>query len=167
MTRGAAYIALENPKTPANVGSVLRAAGNFGVRMVAVTGKRMRPGRTDPQKHWRHGLPYVACLCAFDVIPYGAVPIAIELADGAKDLRKFHHPENAFYIFGPEDGSVRADTLKRCKDVVQIPSKHCLNLAGSVHVVLWDRILKGGVRHERNNSIPTDMAARMAANAIS
>ena len=39
-------------------------------------------------------------------MPAGAVPVAVELVPGAEDITWFEHPENAAYVFGPEDGTL-------------------------------------------------------------
>jgi tRNA C32,U32 (ribose-2'-O)-methylase TrmJ len=49
------------------------------------------------------------------------------------------HPENAVYVFGPEDGSIPPVFRRHCHRFVSIPSKHCLNLAAAVYIVLYDR----------------------------
>jgi tRNA(Leu) C34 or U34 (ribose-2'-O)-methylase TrmL len=57
----------------------------------------------------------------------------------AKKLETYTHPERAFYIFGPEDGSLKDDILSRCKDKIYISTKFCLNLAMAVGTILYDR----------------------------
>ncbi len=53
-------------------------------------------------------------------------------------LHTFEHPENALYVFGPEDGSIPRVLLGHCHRFVVIPTRHCLNLATAVASVLWD-----------------------------
>ena len=79
-----------------------------------------------------------------DAKPYGARAVAVEIVDGAIPLPRFTHPSRAFYIFGPEDGSIPSDVIERCDHVVSIPSNFCLNLAAAVNVVLYDRMVKRG-----------------------
>ena len=57
-------------------------------------------------------------------------------------LHEFEHPENAFYIFGPEDGTLGKKILSRCPYKTYIPTKGCMNLAASVNVILYDRLAK-------------------------
>lgn len=79
--------------------------------------------------------------------PEGAKVVVIELIEGATPLPEFTHPENAFYVFGPEDGSVPKDVLKWCDEVVYIPTIGCMNLAATCNVVLYDRLAKlGGIQ---------------------
>jgi tRNA(Leu) C34 or U34 (ribose-2'-O)-methylase TrmL len=76
------------------------------------------------------------------------VPVAIELVPNAEPLTTFEHPENAVYVFGPEDSSLQRVTLQHCHRFVSIPSRHCTNLAAAVYITLYDRMLKSGVNLE-------------------
>lgn len=74
----------------------------------------------------------------------GVIPVAIELVPGTESLPDFVHPEDAIYLFGPEDGSLERPMLMHCHKFVSIPSAHCMNLASAVYVVLYDRLVKQG-----------------------
>jgi hypothetical protein len=37
----------------------------------------------------------------------GVTPVAVELRPDAESLVTFEHPEEALYVFGPEDGGTR------------------------------------------------------------
>lgn len=143
--RGYAAIGLFNPKNGMNVGSVLRAAGCYGVSMVALSGAR--PDRymgripTDTQKAYRH-IPVVRCSDLHEIVPFDCVPVAVELVDGARSLVTYKHPERAFYVLGPEDGTLGRQVLDWCRDVVYVPTRFCMNLAATVNVVLYDRLAK-------------------------
>lgn len=76
------------------------------------------------------------------------VPVAVELVPGAESLVDFEHPENAIYVFGPEDGSLTSVTLRHCHRFVKIPTRHCVNLAAAVYLVLYDRMVKSGPQLE-------------------
>ncbi len=140
--RGYSCIGLDNPKDHLNIGSVLRAAGNFNVAMVAASGKRYSKACTDTMAQHKH-MPFLQVESLKDVIPYDCVPIAVDLIDGAQDLREYDHPESAFYIFGAEDATLGDKILSFCRDVIYVPTNRCMNLAGTVHVILYDRMLKG------------------------
>jgi tRNA(Leu) C34 or U34 (ribose-2'-O)-methylase TrmL len=68
-------------------------------------------------------------------------PVAVEMVP-SEPLTTFVHPENALYVFGPEDGHLGKAILSHCHRVVHIPSNHCLNLAGAIYVTLYDRLAK-------------------------
>lgn len=141
MTRGFALIGLDRPKTALNIGSALRNAHNFGARGLFVSGRRYDKSATDTLASYRH-LPLTNVGSLLDVVPYDCVPVAIERHPAAQSLIHYTHPRSAFYIFGPEDGEVRSDILAKCRDVVIVPTEHCLNLAATVAIVLYDRLLK-------------------------
>ena len=136
--RGFAAIGLFHPKTPENVGSALRACHCYGAAMLAVAGKRFKKSSTDTCKTWRH-MPVLEVDNLKLVIPYDTVPVAVDLIPGARNLVEYTHPERAFYIFGPEDGTLGKEVLSWCRDVVYIQTTACMNLAATVNVVLYDR----------------------------
>jgi tRNA(Leu) C34 or U34 (ribose-2'-O)-methylase TrmL len=64
------------------------------------------------------------------------------MTDAATDLVDFIHPERACYVFGPENGSLSAETIERCERSVRIPTNLSLSLGASVNIVLYDRLAK-------------------------
>lgn len=139
--RGFAAIGLDRCKSKENLGGALRAAGCYGASMVAISGDRMGKYSTDTMRAYRH----IPCLEVPDVLaamPYGASLVVIELCEKAKPIKNFVHPEAAFYVFGPEDGSVKPEIVERAQHVIYIPTKACMNLAATVNVVLFDRLMK-------------------------
>jgi tRNA(Leu) C34 or U34 (ribose-2'-O)-methylase TrmL len=139
--RGFAIVGLDRPKDHFNVGGALRAAHCFGAVSVAVAGARFQRSSADTTKAWRH-MPILQGDDLMALVPYACVPVAVEITDAAVPLETFEHPPAAFYVFGPEDGSIRAELLKRCRHVVRINTRFCLNLAAAVNVVLYDRQVK-------------------------
>jgi tRNA(Leu) C34 or U34 (ribose-2'-O)-methylase TrmL len=139
--RGFAAIGLHKPKDPLNVGEALRAAGCYGAAMLVASGTRYKKARTDTQAAHRH-LPLLECADLRMMLPFDCVPVAVDLIEEATSLHDYKHPERAFYIFGPEDGTLGEDVLSWCKDVIYVPTRHCMNLAATVNVVLYDRSCK-------------------------
>lgn len=149
--RGFSAIGLVNPKTPANIGSVLRAGACYDVSLIVLGGPRpqhLSNLATDTVKAWRH-IPHVLMLDVFDAVPYDCVPVAVDMIQGATSLPAYTHPERAFYIFGAEDATLGRAVTDRCRDVIYIPTNGCMNLAASVNVVLYDRLAKGVVSNRR------------------
>lgn len=140
--RGYSCIALHMPKTPANVGSALRAAFVYDARLVVTSGQRYQRAGTDTTKAYRH-IPFIQTDDVFDAIPFDCVPVAVDLIEGAIPLPRYCHPERAFYIFGPEDGTLGRNIISRCRDTIVVPTRTCMNLAATVNVVLYDRMSKG------------------------
>lgn len=135
---------LTNPKSPSNVGSVLRAAGCFGAGAIYYTGNRFDIAKkfsTDTQNVCESiVLERVGDL--FDVLSEETKVVSVDLVEGAIPLPSFEHPTNAYYLFGPEDGSLSQDVIDKSDYVVYIPSNGSLNLAAAANVVMYDRVAK-------------------------
>lgn len=153
MTTG---ILLTNPKYAHNVGGAVRAAAAFGVQDLWWTGDRISFASDKPGKE---RLPREERLWEYQSVNYrhtsihqifkdlaaaDQTPVAVEFDDRAEQLPHFEHPINAVYVFGPEDGSLGRVHRMHCHRHVFIPTKHCLNLAAAVNVVLYDRMVKRG-----------------------
>ena len=139
MKRGYAAIGLIAPKYESNLGGVLRAATCFGADLIVLEGHRFHHTPMNTCRTERH-IPVLEVEKIEASIPYACEPIIVEILPGAHPLTTFRHPQAALYIFGPEDGSV-PERLHKYRSIV-IPSTHCLNLAASVNVVLYDRVAK-------------------------
>ena len=134
-------IGLYRAKTRDNIGGVVRSLGCFGGSFLYLEGIRYTQQVTDCMKMTRQfPVSYVPDL--LEAAPHSCVPVAVEVS-GKTSLPRFTHPPNAYYIFGPEDGSLGDELLRRCPYSVVIPTKFCLNLASATTVVLYDRIAKG------------------------
>jgi len=148
-------IGLINPKSPTNVGAVMRAAGCFRVGSVFYTGERyIRAARfsTDTQNASRQ-IPLAGVTSLLECIPENAKIVCVEFVEGATLLPEFQHPDNVFYIFGPEDGTINQEIIDRADAVVYVPTIGCMNLAASVNVVLYDRMAKSGLPMANNELI--------------
>lgn len=143
-----AAVILTDPKYPHNVGQAIRAASCFGVNDVWMTGDRValegngKRYRLPREERMRGVYPEVVRVDRpFDEAAAAGyrVPVAVELVRGAENLIWFEHPDNAVYVFGPEDGSLGPAVLARCHRVVSLPMMHCANLASAIYVTLYDR----------------------------
>lgn len=146
--RGYFGVAIWHPKTGVNVGTLLRSAHIFGASFIATIGKRYERQASDTIRTPRH-TPLFHFADENDFwahIPHDCVPIAVELAERAKPLVEFRHPERAVYILGPEDGSLPDWFISGAYAVVEIPGKFCLNLAVAGSIVLYDRIAKASAK---------------------
>ncbi len=144
MTEFYSAVALDNPKSPANVGAVLRAAGCFAVDAVFYTGTRYATAQkfhTDTHSALE-SISLRAVNSLTDAVTGDAKIVCIEFAEGAQSLFEFSHPAKACYFFGAEDGTLQQSTIDSADAVVFIPTQGCLNLAASVNVVLYDRFAK-------------------------
>ena len=148
-------IGLTNPKSPSNVGAVMRAAGCYCVDQVLFTGQRYANAakfggdkhNTDT-KNAREKIPLIAVDSFENIESLRAFLsdqtkiICVDLVEGAIPLPHFKHPEKALYIFGPEDGTISQNMINHADDVVYVPTVGCMNLAASVNVLLYDRLAK-------------------------
>ncbi|MBQ0777042.1 MAG: RNA methyltransferase [Pseudomonas sp.] len=137
-------IGLINPKSPSNVGAVMRAAGCYQVNEVRYTGGRYdRASRfhTDT-KNISLSIPLTGVTDLLGDLPDGTSVVCVELVEGATALPLFAHPDNALYVFGPEDGSLDQALVDHADAVVYVPTVGCMNLAATVNVVLYDRLAK-------------------------
>lgn len=146
-------ILLISPKFPHNVGAAIRAMSCYGGGELLWTGDRVDPttmsrlpreermkGYSDVQ--WDHVVTHRPIDLIQRRTEAPLTPVAIELLPGSEPLHTFEHPENAVYIFGPEDGHLPPGIRSACHRFVQIPSAHCLNLSAAVYIVLYDRMVK-------------------------
>ena len=146
MKRPKINIGLLNPKSPDNVASVMRAAGNFRVDGVFYTGSRypralrLNTRQPDMSRRVSEDIPLFEVDDLLSDIPGELKVVCIEFAENAITLPDYEHPEHALYIFGPEDGTISQDIVDRADAVVYVPTVGCMNLAATVNVVLYDRL---------------------------
>ena len=145
-------IGLVNPKSPSNVGSVLRASGCFGVDKIYYSGERYARAAEFSKGHGRvnhsdtnNASETISLNQSLDLLAEKTLEmkvVCVELVEGATALPSFEHPDQALYIFGPEDGSIPQVIIDEADAVVFMPTVGCLNLAATVNVLLYDRVAK-------------------------
>ncbi|MFT4927372.1 MAG: tRNA(Leu) C34 or U34 (ribose-2'-O)-methylase TrmL [Phenylobacterium sp.] len=138
-------IGLSNPKSPENVGSVMRAAGCYQVDAVIYSG--IRYGRAakynnHDTKRVTDRIPLTGVESLLDGLDEDTKVVCVELVEGAIPLPEYRHPDKVIYIFGPEDGSLTQDIIDAADAVVYVPTIGCMNLAATVNVLLYDRLAK-------------------------
>lgn len=153
MLRGFSCIGLVRPKDKSNVGSAIRAATCYNSKFVAVENARndcVTHGSNTTQGH-KHN-PVFMTDDLMTVRPFDTQLVVVELLDDAQSLVDFVHPERAMYMFGPEDGTLGIKHTKHAQHKVFIPTSHCMNLAATVNVVLYDRMMKQMQKKEMHNA---------------
>ena len=151
-----AAVLLDQPKFARNVGASLRAVSCYGGDGLWFTGDRIgleglkRLPREERMRAFRE-TNWHQLRGADEGRPVDAIqrqtkrtytPVAVELLPGTEPLHLFDHPDDALYLFGPEDDTLPAGIRSTCHRFVTIPSFHCLNLAAAVYTVLYDRMAK-------------------------
>lgn len=166
-TKRYSAIGLVNPKSPTNVGGVMRAAGCYEADDVFYTGKRYALAVSNGNSQYNTDTQAASDIIALtgvesliDVIDQDVSIVCVDLVEGAIPLPEFKHPEKALYIFGPEDGTISQQVINRADAVVYVPTVGCMNLAASVNVLLYDRLAKSDstiagddlIRNSRDNN---------------
>ena len=143
-TKSQVFIGLIKPKSPSNVGSVMRAAGCYQADAVFYTGQRYARAakfNTDT-KSVNKKIPLTGIEDIISAKSNGMKIVCIDLVEGAIPLPSYQHPQQALYILGPEDGSIEQAIIDQADDVVYVPTIGCMNLAATTNVVLYDRLAK-------------------------
>ncbi|MEM8937688.1 MAG: RNA methyltransferase [Pseudomonadota bacterium] len=145
--RGYFGIGAERISKPMNLGAVLRTAHAFGASFAFTIEAHHRArdiNRSDTSKSADH-IPLYEWTTIDDIsLPKGCVLVGVELDERAEDLPRFRHPLNAAYLLGPEKGSLSPEATARCKHLVKIPTKFCVNLSVAAALVMYDRMLQYG-----------------------
>ncbi len=147
-------IVLDNVRSLNNVGSVFRTADAFLIEAVYLCGITGTPPNKEIQKtalgatesiawkYFKNTMDAVEELKQQDFLVY-----AVEQAESAIMLNNFmpSRKQKIAIIFGNEVKGVAQDVIDASTDVIEIPqvgTKHSLNIAVSVGIVMWDLYLK-------------------------
>ncbi len=143
-------IVLDNVRSLNNVGSVFRTADAFLLEAVFLCGITGQPPHREIQKTalgatetvaWKHFPKTTDAITELKSKGYRIY--AIEQAEGAIMLDKFEHAsgEKIALVFGSEVGGVSEEVMAICDAAIEIPqsgTKHSLNIAVSVGILVWD-----------------------------
>ncbi|MEZ4885824.1 MAG: RNA methyltransferase [Chitinophagales bacterium] len=147
-------IILDNVRSANNIGSVFRTADAFALEALHLCGITACPPQKDIRKtalgasdsvqwtYWKQTVEAVQSLKA-----EGYQVIAIEQAEGSIFLQDFAVEPQGKYaiIFGHEVNGVSDEVMElvdACIEIPQFGTKHSLNIAVSVGVVVWDLFAK-------------------------
>ena len=147
-------IILDNIRSLNNIGSVFRTADAFLVKKIYLCGITAQPPHKDIQKTALGATESVDWEYAentLDVISKlqeeGVFVASIEQAELAVNLDDFSTQKELTYaiVFGNEVKGVQQKVVSASDIVIEIPqfgTKHSLNIAVSVGVVVWDLFVK-------------------------
>jgi tRNA G18 (ribose-2'-O)-methylase SpoU len=142
-------IVLDNVRSLHNVGSVFRTADAFLIEEIFLCGVTGTPpnkeiektalGATDSVK-WSHFKNTSESINTLKEKGYRIY--AVEQAEKSISLNRFQAAgEKTALVFGNEVYGVEQDVVDACDGIIEIPqlgTKHSLNIAVSVGVVLWE-----------------------------
>jgi 23S rRNA (guanosine2251-2'-O)-methyltransferase len=143
-------VVLDNIRSMNNIGSAFRTSDAFLIEKIILTGITAKPPHRDINK---------TALGATETVPWNYVSdtreavsdlkekgynvIAVEQAKNSIMLHDFSVDAEAKYalVFGNEVKGVQQkvmDMVDQCIEIPQVGTKHSLNIAVSMGVVLWD-----------------------------
>ncbi len=147
-------IVLDNVRSANNVGSVFRTSDAFALEGLHLCGITACPPQKDIRKtalgasdsvtwtHWKETSMAIEHLKS-----EGYKVIAIEQAEGSIALQDFEVEVGGKYavVFGHEVKGVSEEVMElvdACIEIPQFGTKHSLNIAVSVGVIVWDLFAK-------------------------
>lgn len=142
--RGYFAIGAERTSKALNLGNIMRSAHGFGAAFTFTIGAMYQAmeARADTSKGQWH-LPHYNWKTLDEMqLPQGCVLVGVELTPDAVDITRFRHPLRAAYVLGPEKGSLSPPLLAKCRSVIKIPTRFCLNVAMAAAIVMYDRTLQ-------------------------
>lgn len=147
-------IVLDNVRSLNNVGSVFRTADAFLIEAIYLCGITGTPPNKEIQKtalgatesiSWKYTATTLEALEELKQLGYTVC--SIEQAESACMLHEFIPEKNqkVAIIFGNEVKGVEQEVIDKSDHVIEIPqvgTKHSLNIAVSVGIVIWDLFRK-------------------------
>ncbi|HET6227586.1 MAG TPA: RNA methyltransferase [Bacteroidia bacterium] len=147
-------IVLDNVRSLNNVGSVFRTADAFLIDAVYLCGITGTPPNKEIQKtalgatesvNWKYTSTTLEAVSQLRT--QGYVICAVEQAEAAVTLNNFipERKQKIALVFGNEVKGVEQEVIDQSDVVIEIPqvgTKHSLNIAVSVGIVVWDVFLK-------------------------
>ena len=146
-------IVLDNVRSMNNIGSVFRTADAFLLQAIYLCGVTATPPHREIHKTalgatetvtWKH---FSATIEAVNELKKeGFTVYAVEQAEKSIMLDKIDIPSKKIaLVFGNEISGVEQSALDACEACIEIPqfgTKHSINLAVSVGIVVWEIFLK-------------------------
>ncbi|HSV89433.1 MAG TPA: RNA methyltransferase [Bacteroidales bacterium] len=143
-------IVLDNIRSMMNIGSVFRTADAFLIESVFLCGITATPPHREIQKtalgatetvNWKYFGSTVDAI--HQLLAEGYVVLALEQVEKSINLKDFTPKTGQPYalVFGNEVMGVSDEALRLCEGCLEIPqfgTKHSLNIAVAVGIVVWD-----------------------------
>jgi tRNA G18 (ribose-2'-O)-methylase SpoU len=149
-------LVLDDIRSLNNIGSVFRTADAFLLEKICLCGITGKPPHREINKtalgatetvSWEYNENMLSVLDSLREKGYRIA--AIEQADQSISLEKFDPGKEKWaLVFGNEVHGVHEECVSQADAVIEIPqygTKHSLNIAVSVGIVVWDLLVKKGV----------------------
>lgn len=139
--RGYFGIGIYHTKTEVNVGTLWRSASQLGAAFCFTIGRRYKRQASDTRATWRHTpLYHYETLDAFlEHRPYDCQLVGVEMADRARSIPGFTHPQRAIYLLGAEDHGIPKEVQAKCQHIVQLQGGS-YNVAVAGSIIMYDRV---------------------------
>lgn len=143
-------IVLDNVRSLNNIGSVFRTADAFLLRGICLCGITAQPPHRDIEKtalgatesvYWEYFDQTTAAIEKLKSMGYKIVGVEQTSNSIMLDQYAWQDDEKIAFVFGHEVMGVSDEVLALCDSWIEIPqfgTKHSLNIAVSVGVVIWD-----------------------------
>ncbi len=144
-SRGYFALGVEGLSKAHNAGALTRTAHAFGAAFFFVIGGKISQkdiSTVDTSAAAEHLPCFHYETPAQLTLPQECPLIGVELTENAVFLPRFRHPRRAAYVLGPENGSLSPEIQARCQELVQIPTRFCLNVGLAGAILMYDRHLK-------------------------
>jgi 23S rRNA (guanosine2251-2'-O)-methyltransferase len=147
--KNAVLIVLDNVRSLNNIGSIFRTADAFLIEAIYLCGITATPPHREIHKTALGATETVAwqyinetITCVENLKEKGYTIIAIEQANQSIMLHQYQQLPHAKYafVFGNEVEGVAQEVINQCHACIEIPqfgTKHSLNIAVSVGMVIW------------------------------
>ena len=149
-------LVLDSVRSMHNVGSVFRTADAFGAEKIVLCGITGTPPHREIHKtalgatesvNWEHEQDIIEAIGKLKSEGYRIV--AVEQTDQSVSLQDFtvEQEEKYAFVFGNEVFGVNDEVIPHCDFALEIPqfgTKHSLNIAVSVGIVVWQYRVKSG-----------------------
>ena len=144
-------ICIDQAKTPENIGSILRIAGNIGLSIVYVIGEETMYRASKIKKassiaHKSVRLEFINSTKIDEFKKEGFQLIGIETTDSAKNIYKHKFEGKNCFVFGNESIGISNDLLKKCDFCLYIPisgTVKSMNVATACAVSLFEWLRQG------------------------
>lgn len=144
-------IVIDSPKTPENIGAIIRIAGNLGISEIYLIAKesdfRMsKITKSSSNAHQYVNLNFVDYNFLKTVKEKDYQIIAIETCDNSSNLFEYTFTEKLVFVFGNESHGVSNEGLKYCDKALFIPlpgEVKSMNVSHAVSVTLFEYYRQG------------------------